>query len=76
MANAEIEELIEDIRDLERLNCPSKILYEISNYINIEKQRLQGTWWVPTNRAGGCTWCGAWAVVNDDNLCYDCFQED
>jgi len=24
----------------------------------------------------GCGWCGAWAQVNNNNLCQECFDED
>lgn len=35
-----------------------------------------GCFWVPTSRSGGCTWCGAWAIVDDDNLCQDCWEDN
>lgn len=28
----------------------------------------------PTRDGAGCTWCGAWAQVNDENLCRRCWE--
>jgi len=25
---------------------------------------------------GGCSWCGAWAQVDEDCLCRECYEED
>lgn len=30
----------------------------------------------PQRDGAGCSWCGAWAQVDADNLCRECFAED
>lgn len=30
----------------------------------------------PDRDGSGCSWCGAWAQVNSDNLCRDCHTEE